>query len=715
MKTQRLLAVILSLWAAGCALDDPPESAATTAQALSIQYVQGNFFSEMGSALQSSTSVAFPGAQTRGNLNVVSVSWLDAKSNVSSLTDSAGNTYQRITGASAAYPPGPGTIVMFYASNIVAATSNTVTAHFNAGVPLPEVMVAEYSGADPVAPLDVGAARGGNTTTSDSGPLTTAVPNELLVSTNVVLHTTTGPGTGFTKRFITPDQDILEDRIATTVGQYDGTAPLTAPWWVAAMAAFKPALVADAGSDATTDAPADSTSDVGPEVDATDATADGRDADSSTVVSGVAFPITTAPGKRYLVDQNGAAFLVKGDSPWQLITTLPSSELPTYVADRQLKGFNSLLVQLIDNLYTAGSTGANANGDLPFMRATDGTPYTNARTQLADFSTPNPPYWAAADQVLAYLSQRGILVFLYPTWLGFNGGGPNMEGYYPAMVANGTATLQGYGRFVAQRYGGLPNIIWTMGGDYNPPDKTGTEAIANGIRQLDTVHLMSADCADGTSPLDFWTNEPWLTLNNVYTDSQLGHPFVYQKSFAEYQETNWLPFFLKEACYEGDNNAPARLIRQQAYEGLLSGGSGEFYGSEGLWELQPGWQAFLNTRAALDMQQFNSLFTSRRWELLAPDIANVFVTNGASYSGAQHVAAARAADGSWGVAYVPGTQQVIVDLSGFAHGVDGYWFDPTSGSMTMVTGSPFANVGSLTLTPPGANGTGDADWVLVLE
>jgi hypothetical protein len=43
------------------------------------------------------------------------------------------------------------------------------------------------------------------------------------------------------------------------------------------------------------------------------------------------------------------------------------------------------------------------------------------------------------------------------------------------------------------------------------------------------------------------------------------------------------------------------------------------------------------------------------------------------------------------------------------------WWDPTNGTFTTVSGSPFAATGSRTYTHPGNNAGGDADWLLVLE
>jgi hypothetical protein len=47
--------------------------------------------------------------------------------------------------------------------------------------------------------------------------------------------------------------------------------------------------------------------------------------------------------------------------------------------------------------------------------------------------------------------------------------------------------------------------------------------------------------------------------------------------------------------------------------------------------------------------------------------------------------------------------------------VQARWYNPTSGAYSAVSGSPFPNTGSQSLSTPGNNGTGTSDWALVLE
>jgi hypothetical protein len=108
-------------------------------------------------------------------------------------------------------------------------------------------------------------------------------------------------------------------------------------------------------------------------------------------------------------------------------------------------------------------------------------------------------------------------------------------------------------------------------------------------------------------------------------------------------------------------------------------------------------------------------FGSRHWEKLVPDSSHTFVTAGFGSNGPTRSVAARASDGTWGATYLPTARTITVNLSGFAGLVQAHWFDPISGAMTPVSGSPFVNTGTVNITTPGLNATGTADWVLVFD
>src|SRR6185436_13336537 len=303
----------------------------------------------------------------------------------------------------------------------------------------------------------------------------------------------------------------------------------------------------------------------------------------------------------------------------------------------QQRGVNAILVNLIEHKFSAQAP-RDVYGNPPF-------------TTPGDFSTPSSTYFDRAVSIVRKAADRGIVVFLFPAYLGYNGGA---EGWYQDMANNGAAKLDAYGRYVGNRFVNLDNIVWVNAGDYNPPNKALTEAVADGIRAVDTRHLHTAHCTEGTSAMDYGSNETWLDLDNIYTYPTLGSRTpVYQRALAAYARAGWKPFFLMESVYENEWSASERQIRQESYEAVLSGGFGYFFGNSPIWSFGSGWQTALNSQGSRDMARIMSLLAGRRWELLVPDATGSFLVSGRGSTGSDHAVAARASDGSFGIVYVP--------------------------------------------------------------
>jgi hypothetical protein len=201
-----------------------------------INFVQVNYKTSVPSG--SSLAVAYPSAQTAGNLNIVVVGWNDTTSTVSSITDSSGNTYTRAVGPTA----GTALSQSIYYAKSIAGGSNTVTVVFNQTAAYPDVRVLEYSGADTTNPLDVTAGASGTGLTGNSGTATTTSANDLVFGAGMSFDIYNAAGSGFTNRVITNFGDIAEDRSVTSTGSYSATAGMrsSAPW-VMQTATFKAA------------------------------------------------------------------------------------------------------------------------------------------------------------------------------------------------------------------------------------------------------------------------------------------------------------------------------------------------------------------------------------------------------------------------------------------------------------------------------------------
>jgi len=414
---------------------------------------------------------------------------------------------------------------------------------------------------------------------------------------------------------------------------------------------------------------------------------------SVTGASSSIFPLHVEPGKRYLVDANGAPFLIQGDTPWSLIVQLSKADVDLYLENRRLKGFNTILVNLVEHHF-ATNPPKNFYGDAPFLTT-------------GDFATPNEAYFAHADYVIAKAAQKGILVMLTPAYMGFGGGS---EGWYQEMLVNGTTKLRAYGQYLANRFRSHDNILWVHGGDYNPPDRTLMRAIAEGIRSVDPRWPHTFHGSRGTSALSFLgTTEPWLQVNTIYTNST-----VVPSALQEYNRST-MPFFLIEAVYEFEG-VTGMGIRQQAYHAVLSGASGQFIGHASVWDmLDNSWRTGMDSEGAQSMAQLATLLKSRSWWTLQPDQSHTLLTGGIG-SGTSQSVAALASDRSYALIYTPSVRTLTVELGQFAGpNVRARWYDPTSGAYVAISGSPFVAGGPRTFTPTGNNARGSGDWVLVLD
>ena len=202
-----------------------------TPLAASISFVQGNYATPQ--TPQTTVNVKFLATQEPGDLNVIVVGWNDSTAVVNTVTDTSGNTYTLALGPTVLN--GSLSQSIYYAKNILAnaAGSNIITITFSVAAAYPDIRILEYSGVDSKNPVDVTAAKSGNSKTSRSGSVTTTNAKDLLFAANIVGTFTGNAGTGFTNRMITsPDGDLVEDRLVTATGSYNATAPLneSGPW-----------------------------------------------------------------------------------------------------------------------------------------------------------------------------------------------------------------------------------------------------------------------------------------------------------------------------------------------------------------------------------------------------------------------------------------------------------------------------------------------------
>ncbi|HEY3499968.1 MAG TPA: glycoside hydrolase family 140 protein [Polyangiaceae bacterium] len=405
------------------------------------------------------------------------------------------------------------------------------------------------------------------------------------------------------------------------------------------------------------------------------------------------FPLRVSEDERRLEGQDGKPFFLNGEAAWSLMVQLTDEEADAYLRDRAARGFNLVMVNLLEHDF-ADDPPRNAYGDGPF-------------TTPNDFSTPDEAYFAHVDGVIERANELNIAVLLSPAYLGFNGG---TEGWYQVMVQNGVETMRDYGRYVGERYAGFDNIVWLEGGDYTPPDLSLTNAVAEGIKEFDSRHVHAAHWSPETSGGEV-TVSGWLDLGTTYTYGP-----VYVKSLQDYNRNDGRPHFMMESNYEEEHGSTPSMLRGQAYYALLTGAFGHVFGHYQIWQFLSTWRGALGSPGSTGMSHFRALFEGIAWTTLIPDQDHEILTGGLGEEGSREYAVlAASADGSLAVAYLPTVRGATIDLGRLAGPVRARFYDPSDGSFSEVSGSPFDASGSRTFTAPGDNASGASDWVLVLD
>lgn len=413
-----------------------------------------------------------------------------------------------------------------------------------------------------------------------------------------------------------------------------------------------------------------------------------------------------SPSGRYFLDQYGKPLLVKGDSPWALMTKLSPVQAELWFMNRQEHGFNAAIVSLIGSIENGGPSddGSTFDGLRPF---TDG-----------NILNWQEPYWQRVTAYLRMAADHGITVFLYP-----------IDGWTigRSFVPESIEQCHSYGRKVAERFRDLPNAVWMSGGDYIPATKDlarGSDvdhcidAMMRGIREAGDGRPFSIQLAGEKSISNdntYWANR--VDWNFVYTY----YP-TYRAVLEAYGRQPRIPAIMGEANYEGENNQTETLpttdetLRRQVLWALTSGAAGEFFGSHD-WQFHDGWEQRLSTPAVTQIGRLRNLLSGLPWWQLVPDTSDMVVTGG---RGTQlktddpmdvldndYVTAAKTPDGRLAVIYLPTQRTISVNRAALTAGSRAAWIDPTSGTSQRV---PMSN----TFTTPGTNAGGDTDWLLLL-
>jgi uncharacterized protein DUF4038/collagenase-like protein with putative collagen-binding domain len=315
--------------------------------------------------------------------------------------------------------------------------------------------------------------------------------------------------------------------------------------------------------------------------------------------------------------------------------------------------------------------------------------------------------------MLRHAADDGLAVFLDPIETG---------GWLDVLRSNGVAKAFAYGRYLGERYKRFPNLVWFNGNDFqtwhNAADDALVLAVAKGIRSADPTHLQTVELNyTVSSSLDDARWRGFIGLDAAYTYSP-----TYDEVLSEYGRHDFLPVFMVEANYEGENAySGPQTLRRQEYWTFLSGSTGQFYGNKYTWPMVDGWQQHVDTVGSRQLTYARNLFITRRWYDLVPDTSHQVLVSGygtyasgGSVNDSDYATAAATPDGKLAMAYLPSERTVTVDLSKLSGPVIAQWYDPAAGTYAPASGAPLPNSGRHDFATPGENADGDGDWVLVL-
>jgi hypothetical protein len=472
----------------------------------------------------------------------------------------------------------------------------------------------------------------------------------------------------------------------------------------------------------------------------------------------VAFPIKVETGGRYLEDHNGVPFLLWSDAAWNLFSSVPLTgpvSATTYFKDRSRRGFNAVYCPLFSGRGTTPTSNKNFStydGILPFNGYTSGNGSTtgDGASNNYDITQPNPAYFSRImDMVkLAATYNMAVILNIYET-----------VGWEYNFSNAGIDKVRALGAYIAEKFRGCSNIIWSYGDDYqdwstNSASESAMAALIDGVKSVGPARLQlgcEMNYINSTTFDD--TNWTGLAANCVYTYFPM-----YCEAFHAYGQSK-RPAYVIESNYEeeyyGSNNAiddggpspsgtqdtqGSAVVRHQIFWGFTCGAMSGF--NNGLWwtadntSTTSGWTQHLSAPAQNSGCRLVALLRARNWWLLSPDASHTFCTKGygASYPypgivvgevrplaygtvlADRYCTASVASDGSFGIVYLPKTSSVTINLAALRGKITARWMDPVSGVFTTISGSPFANAGLHSFTSPGVNSDGVyTDWLLLLD
>jgi len=445
----------------------------------------------------------------------------------------------------------------------------------------------------------------------------------------------------------------------------------------------------------------------------------------------------------YLNYQDGTSFFWLADTGWEMLHRLNRSEIEFYLENRKAKGFNVIQTVVISEFIHMDKA-TNFYGDSIFVNENPEKPLVTSGINPENEAEYD--YWDHVDFAVKSAEDKGLYLALVPSW------GEWVTPRTDKALFNSKEQAYSYGWFLGNRYSKSPNIIWMLGGDRHPDERSNglelwrtiAEGIAdatNNLKKMDgkadyTTTLMTHHSFNSSS--NWFHNDEWIDFHTWGSyHAEVNNTRSYLATIADWNLPNPKPTLNSEPNYEGhginyaiDDNGvfTSTDVRMAAYWSVFSGAAGFTYGAQPIWQFtdvtrkkmspknNQSWQQGIDLPGASQVVLLKRLMESHPMTDLVPDQSLIVAGQGecGSYSYAIR-------GKSYAFIYIP-TGNATTIRFGIITGkvVKAMWFDPRTGETKSI--GQFENSGEKRFQVPGMSkelawlksGRG-CDWVLVLE
>ena len=408
----------------------------------------------------------------------------------------------------------------------------------------------------------------------------------------------------------------------------------------------------------------------------------------------------------HLAHADGTPWFWLSDTAWNGAMLSTAADWDAYLSDRAAKGFTA--VQFVTTQWRTAPTDEAGQAA-----------YTG-KERIAI----NPAFYQRMDKRFDAVSAHGLVAAPVLAWAVGNALDPGTSLPEDQLIA--------LVRYQVARYG-AHHVVWILGGDGNykaeKADKwkrVGRAVFGEHPRAPVTMHMNG----QGWYVPEF-RGEPWfgfIGYQSGHGDSDkslewliFGPPAADWNTEPHHPIINLEPNYEGHVAYQSKKPITPHMVRRAAWWSLLvSPPAGVTYGGHGIWSWQreaglppahpntgiaPPWHEAVKMPGATAMKHLKDFFASVEWWRLRPAPEMLTDQPGAS-DPKKFVAAARADDGSFAVAYLPVGGAVSLRLDSLKSPAAARWFNPADGKWSDARPAPG--------TPAKFTAPGGEDWVLWL-